>query len=80
MEFLRIRGEEYMRLQAGESMVGSGSSQIDYQGRGLSQDDQEQVKPGAGLVEGEVIQVSGSDAVPTSIDVRQSMQPPAKKS
>lgn len=78
-EFMRVRGEEYMRLQAGEAVVVSGSSQVDSEGRGLSEDDQEQVKPGAGLAEGEIVQISGSNAVSTSTDVRPSDQSPARK-
>ncbi|KAG6867953.1 hypothetical protein C0993_009172 [Termitomyces sp. T159_Od127] len=81
MEFMRIRGEEYMRLQAEEAIVtSSGSrSQVDSQGRGLSKADQEQVKPGAGLVQGEISQITGSNAAPNSTDVRPSIQSPPKK-
>ncbi|KAG6847745.1 hypothetical protein H0H93_006229, partial [Arthromyces matolae] len=46
-EILRIRGEEYLRLQAGEAV----SSQVDLngkgKGKGVSKRDAEQVKPGA---------------------------------
>lgn len=55
-EFLRIRGEEYLRLQEGEAIVSSDESGSGKKKRkGVSKKDAEQVKPGAGFVKGEVV-------------------------
>jgi hypothetical protein len=49
-EFLRIRGEEYLKLQSEEDEVRSGRTVT--VASGVSQRDMEQVKPGAGMETG----------------------------
>lgn len=62
-EFLRIRGEEYLRIKReGEEAVveGSGATgekKTKRRGKGVSESDAAQIKPGAGKVNGEVIPV-----------------------
>jgi hypothetical protein len=54
-EFLRIRGEEYLRVQAEgktPAAVEAGKTTV----AGVPKTDAEQVKPGAGVTEGEVIE------------------------
>jgi hypothetical protein len=57
-EFLRIRGEEFLKQNPPENGTSSGNGRRGWAwltGRRLSQKDAEQVKPGAGLAEGESI-------------------------
>lgn len=58
-EFLRIRGEEFLRLQEGEAIVSSsdenGNGKKKKKKKGVSKKDAEQVKPGSGIVPGEVV-------------------------
>ncbi|KAF8071609.1 hypothetical protein FPV67DRAFT_883930 [Lyophyllum atratum] len=56
-EFLRIRGEEYLRLQEGEAVVPSAAEQggKKKKQKGVSAKDAEQIKPGSGVVKGEVV-------------------------
>ncbi|KNZ73331.1 hypothetical protein J132_07628, partial [Termitomyces sp. J132] len=74
-----IRGEEYTRLPTGEAVIAYGSSEVDSKGKGLTGDDQDQIKPGAGLAQGEIIQIP-TEAVSTSAPhVPPGTQPAAKK-
>ncbi|KAF9445522.1 hypothetical protein P691DRAFT_805539 [Macrolepiota fuliginosa MF-IS2] len=63
-EFLRIRGEEYLKLNTGPSGQPLNSAERQekekkgwawYKKKGVSRRDAEQVKPGAGMIEGEVV-------------------------
>ncbi|RDB25537.1 hypothetical protein Hypma_006318 [Hypsizygus marmoreus] len=58
-EFLRIRGEEYLKLQAGEELITSPPPVKDEKKKkrrwGVSKKDAEQVKPGSGVEAGEVV-------------------------
>ncbi|KAF8123464.1 hypothetical protein EV363DRAFT_1403955 [Boletus edulis] len=49
-EFLRVRGEGYLKLQAEGDEVTSGRTAVSTSG--ISQKDMEQVKPGAGMESG----------------------------
>lgn len=65
-EFLRIRGEEYIRLGAGEEAmrnVPAGKKK-----KGVTKADAEQVKPGSGMVPGEV--PSGAGEAHSSMPAR----------
>lgn len=70
-EFLRIRGEEYLKLNTGPGgrpLNATEKAEKQNKGwawlkkRGVSQKDAEQVKPGAGLVEGEAVPTVPIDA------------------
>jgi hypothetical protein len=56
-EFLRIRGEEFLRLQDGEGVVSSdeGVNGKKKKRKGVSKKDAEQIKPGAGMIKGELV-------------------------
>ena len=53
-EFLRLRGEEYLKLHP-ESGVTEAAPGQEKKGAGLTEKDVEQVKPGSGLEPGEII-------------------------
>lgn len=78
-EFLRIRAEEYLRLQEGEAIVSpEGSGNGKKKDKGVSKKDAEQVKPGAGIVKGEVIPTeSSAAATSSSVVVRDENPSPA---
>lgn len=69
-EFLRIRGEEYLKLNTGPDgrpLNAAEKAEKQSKGwawlrkRGISQKDAEQVKPGAGMVEGEAVPANTID-------------------
>lgn len=69
-EFLRIRGEEYVKMNTGpdgralnavEKAEKKSKGWAWLKKRGVSQKDVEQVKPGAGMVEGEAVPVNPID-------------------
>lgn len=64
-EFLRIRGEEYIRLGGGEEAVAN--IPAGKKKKGVSKGDAEQVKPGSGMVPGEVPSGAGEahSGIPT---------------
>ncbi|KAG6816639.1 hypothetical protein H0H87_004385 [Tephrocybe sp. NHM501043] len=79
-EMLRVRGEEYTRLQAGEAIVASTADQEDTKDKGVSKNDIEQAKPGSGLVKGEVVPAGpGSASSPPNTLTSAPPSPPAKK-
>jgi hypothetical protein len=70
-EFLRVRGEEYLKLNTGpggRALNATEKAEKQSKGwawlkkRGVSQKDAEQVKPGAGMVEGEAVPTVPIDA------------------
>lgn len=69
-EFLRIRGEEFLKLNTGpdgralnaQEKAEQKKGWAWFKKRGVSPKDAEQVKPGAGLVEGEVVPTAPIDA------------------
>lgn len=72
-EFLRIRGDEFTRIQHGEPVVPAGEAAPAGKGKGknkekhgISEKDAEQLKPGAGFVEGEAARPTTSGTVSTS--------------
>ncbi|KAG6907998.1 hypothetical protein DXG01_006533 [Tephrocybe rancida] len=72
-EMLRIRGQEFARIQAGEGIV----DHADAKGKGVSKGDVGQVKPGSGLAQGEV--VSDEPSSSSEIATTSSTAPPKKK-
>ncbi|KAG6852556.1 hypothetical protein C0991_010978 [Blastosporella zonata] len=78
-EMLRIRGEEYIRLQAGETIVAS-KSEEDKKGKGVSKSDADQVKPGAGFIKGEGAPAEPASTSSAIAEVALSPSPAKKKS
>lgn len=76
-EFLRIRGEEYLRLQEGEAIVSSDESSNGKKKKrkGVSKKDAEQVKPGAGIHKGEVVPTQPLASAATSSAIVPEKQP-----
>ncbi|KAF5379715.1 hypothetical protein D9615_005714 [Tricholomella constricta] len=80
-EFLRIRGEEYLRLQEGGASTVNVESGGKKKRKGVSKKDAEQVKPGSGIVKGEVISTEPVATSSTSVvtaDPSSEKKPPSE--